>query len=81
MLSKLLSDSFWRGNDVFVCGRISGFGIFVEGTFDLGSNIGSDGEDGVASASICSGGVSGFVSDFYLKKGILFYFSFFSNIL
>jgi hypothetical protein len=62
MLNKLLSDSFWRGNDIFVCDCVLAFG---KGISDLGSKMGSDGEGGVDSTSICSDGISGFVSVFY----------------
>jgi len=80
MLNKLLSDSFWRGIDILIVGRISVFGVFIGGIFVLGSNIGSDGEDDVDSMLVSSGGVdedsSFFVSDFFKKKYFLFSFFF-----
>jgi hypothetical protein len=72
MLNKLLSDSFWCGIDILIVGRISVIGIFIGGIFDLGSNIGSDGEDDVDSIIVSSEGVdddsSFFVSDFFKRK-------------
>ncbi len=71
MLSKLLSDSFWRGIDRFIIGRVSVWDEFTEGTADCGSKIGSDGEEDVDSILVSSVGVddsSGFVSDFFTKN-------------
>jgi hypothetical protein len=80
MLNKLLSDSFWRGIDILIVGRISVFGVFIGGIFVLGSNIGSDGEDDVDSMLVSPGGVdkdsSFFVSDFFKKKYFLSFFFF-----
>ncbi len=71
MLSKLLSDSFWRGIDRFIIGRVSVWDEFTEGTGACGSKIGSDGEEDVDSILVSSVGVddsSGFASDFFTKN-------------
>jgi hypothetical protein len=61
MLSRLLSDSFWRGKDTFIDGWISVLGIFVKETSDLVSDIGADDVD---ATSVWSKATSSFVSDF-----------------
>ncbi len=70
MLNRFVSDSFWRGIDRIIGDRISVVGVFIEEVFDLGSNIGSAGDDDVDSTFLCSEGVvedsSDFVSDFFL---------------